>query len=57
MKLSKNLSLSEVTKSNTAIRKGIDNSPTRKHLERLETTLKSLYTFHQVTEVKLLIRL
>lgn len=36
MKLSKNLSLSEVIKSNTAIRKGIDNNPTRKHLDSLE---------------------
>lgn len=36
MKLSKNLSLSEVIKSNTATRKGIDNSPTRKHLDNLQ---------------------
>jgi len=36
MKLSENLSLSEVIKSNTAIRRGIDNHPTQEHLEALE---------------------
>ena len=36
MKLSKNLSLSEVVKSNTATRRGIDNRPTWEHLENLE---------------------
>ena len=35
MKLSKNLSLSEVTKSNTATRKGISNNPTHEHLDNL----------------------
>jgi hypothetical protein len=35
MKLSKNLSLSEVTKSNTAIKKGIFNNPTHEHLDNL----------------------
>jgi len=35
MKLSKNLSLSEITKSNTAIRKGISNNPTHGHLDNL----------------------
>ena len=35
MKLSKNLSLSEVTKSNTAIKKGISNNPTHEHLDNL----------------------
>ena len=35
MNLSKNLSLSEVTKSNTATRKGIDNKPTLEHIENL----------------------
>ena len=32
MKLSNNLSLSEVIKSNTAIRRGIDNTPTDAHI-------------------------
>jgi len=35
MKLSKNLSLKEVTKSNTAIKKGISNNPTHEHLDNL----------------------
>ena len=35
MKLSKNLWLSEVTKSNTAIRRGIDNNPTKLHIANL----------------------
>lgn len=35
MKLSENLYLKEVIKSNTATRKGIDNSPTEEHLNNL----------------------
>lgn len=35
MKLSKNLTLKEVTKSNTAIKNGIDNKPTPEHLTAL----------------------
>lgn len=35
MKLSKDLYLKEVIKSNTATRKGIDNSPTEEHLNNL----------------------
>ena len=35
MKLSRNLSLKEVIKSNTAIKKGISNLPTNKHLDNL----------------------
>tara|TARA_Y100000034_G_scaffold37170_1_gene45703 strand:- start:980 stop:1438 length:459 start_codon:yes stop_codon:yes gene_type:complete len=40
MKLSKNFSLSELTKSQTAERKGIDNTPSAEHQE----SLKSLCT-------------
>jgi hypothetical protein len=43
MKLSKNLSLSEVIKSNTATRKGIDNSPNNDHLESLEDIAKDIF--------------
>lgn len=35
MNLSKNLSLKEVVRSNTAIRKGISNQPTKQHLQNL----------------------
>jgi hypothetical protein len=37
MKLSNYVSLAEVTRSDTAKRKGIDNSPTEEHLENLKT--------------------
>lgn len=37
MKLSNYVSLAEVTKSDTATRKGIDNTPTAEHLENLKT--------------------
>lgn len=35
MKLTKNFSLEEMTRSNTAERKGIDNSPTEDHIQNL----------------------
>ena len=43
MKLSKNLSLSEVTKSNTALRKGIDNNPTEAHIENLKYVAEKVF--------------
>jgi hypothetical protein len=43
MKLSKNLSLTEAIKSNTAIRNGIDNEPTKKHLENLILISKKVF--------------
>ena len=43
MKLSKNLSLSEVIKSNTAIKNGIDNSPTLVHLKNLEILEEKIF--------------
>ena len=36
MKLSKNLSLSEMLKSGTAERKGIANLPTEEHIENMK---------------------
>ena len=36
MKLSKNFSLAELTKSQTALRKGIDNAPTQDEIEKLQ---------------------
>ena len=35
MNISKHLSLKEVVRSNTAIKKGIDNNPTKEHLDNL----------------------
>jgi len=43
MKLSNNLSLSEVTKSNTAIRRGIDNMPTDAHIENLKYLAEKVF--------------
>tara|TARA_R100001015_G_C4457455_1_gene45496 strand:+ start:398 stop:541 length:144 start_codon:yes stop_codon:yes gene_type:complete len=43
MKLSKNLWLSEVVKSNTATRKGIDNSPTEEHINNLKYLAKNFF--------------
>lgn len=43
MKLSKNLSLTEVTNSNTAKRKGISNQPTEEHLVALKTLAENIF--------------
>ena len=43
MKLSKNLSLSEVTYSQTALRKDIDNSPTEAHIENLKYVAEKVF--------------
>ena len=43
MKLSKNLSLNEVTKSNTAERRGIDNSPTEAHIKNLKYVAEKVF--------------
>lgn len=43
MKLSEHLSLAEVTKSNTAKRLGIDNTPTVEHLDNLITLAKKIF--------------
>lgn len=43
MKLSKYVSLAEVTRSDTAKRKGIDNSPTEEHLENLKVICEEVF--------------
>ena len=43
MKLSKNLSLNEVIKSNTAERRGIDNSPNDTHLANLKYLAEQVF--------------
>jgi hypothetical protein len=43
MKLSKNLTLAEVTKSATAIKKGISNEPTIEHMENLKAVAESVF--------------
>jgi hypothetical protein len=42
MKLSDNFVLSEITHSNTAIRKGIDNAPTTEHLRNIQLLLREV---------------
>ena len=43
MKLSENLSLKEVVKSNTAIRRGIDNTPNKEQLKNLELIADNIF--------------
>ena len=43
MRLSKNLSLQEVTKSATAIKKGISNEPTIEHMENLKAVAENIF--------------
>ena len=43
MKLSENLSLAEMVKSWTAIRKGIDNSPTPEHIENMKALAENIF--------------
>lgn len=43
MKLSANLSLKEVIKSNTATRHGINNKPTKEHLENLKAIAMNVF--------------
>ena len=43
MKLSKNLSLSEMTKSRTASRLGIDNSPTPDHFKNMQVLANKIF--------------
>lgn len=43
MKLSDNLSLAEVVKSNTAIKYDIDNNPTEEHLENLKAIAQDVF--------------
>ncbi len=43
MKLSKNLSLAEVARSETAKRLGIDNKPTKEHIENLKLIAEKVF--------------
>ena len=43
MKLSKNLSLKELTKSATAIKKGISNEPLPEHMENLKAVAENIF--------------
>ena len=43
MKLSKNLTLAEVVRSESAKRRGIDNTPTDEHLENLKLIAKEIF--------------
>ena len=43
MKLTRNFSLQELTKSDTAIRKGIDNEPNADQIDKLKDFVKKFY--------------
>jgi len=43
MKISKNLSLSEMLKSGTARRKGIENIPTEEHIENMKVLAEKIF--------------
>jgi hypothetical protein len=50
MKLTRNFSLQELTKSDTAIRKGIDNEPNADQIDKLKTQggyMQATYLFNQ----------
>ena len=42
MRISKNFTLSEITKSNTAKRLGIDNAPNQEHLNNMQILIRDL---------------
>ena len=42
MQLSENFSLNEFTKSDTAVRKGIDNTPNDVHLENMKALCENV---------------
>ena len=42
MKLSKNFSLAEITRSSTAKRTGIDNAPNKEHLNNIQTLIRKV---------------
>ena len=44
MKLSRNFTLQELIKSDTAIRKGIENNPNADQIEKLKTLLRDYTT-------------
>lgn len=53
MNLTRNFSLSELTKSDTAIRKGIDNNPNPEQIDKLKTLCEKYYSRYVITSVEL----
>ena len=49
MKLSENFSLEELIKSQTATRKGIDNTPSPEHQENLNCSVRPSYSLFEST--------
>ena len=49
MQLSRNFSLQELTKSDTAIRKGIDNNPNADQIEKLKMLCEMFYSQYVTT--------
>ncbi len=53
MQLSRNFSLQELIKSDTAIRKGIDNNPNADQIEKLNYFVKIFYNPYVITSAGL----
>ena len=49
MNLTENFSLNELTKSQTAERKGIDNTPSTEHQENLKGSVRASYSVLETT--------
>jgi recombinational DNA repair protein (RecF pathway) len=52
MQLSRNFSLQELIKSDTAIRKGINNNPNAEQIEKLKLFVKIFYSQYVTTSVE-----
>ena len=52
MQLTRNFSLQELTKSDTAIRKGIDNEPNADQIDKLKMYVKTFYSQYVTTSAE-----
>ena len=53
MQLTRNFNLQELTKSDTAIRKGIDNEPNADQIDKLKHFVKKFYSQYVITSAEL----
>ena len=53
MNLSRNFTLSELIKSDTAIRKGINNNPNAEQIEKLKALCENIYSRYVTTSAEL----
>ena len=52
MELTRNFTLEELTKSDTAIRKGINNNPNAEQIEKLKVLCEKIYSRYVITSVE-----